>query len=309
MKRSLSLKGEALTAWLLVTPFLALLIVVLFAPFIGIFAKSFSVSDSFGLPFISSNEALSFADLSLANYALVLLEPRNQSIIVATVLISVIVATLLSVVGIFVGYHMVRKSRFPGAISAIVTYPSLAPAITVILAIVWMVSPAGPISYVLFQWLEVIEQPLQLSGSWTAVIIGDMALFATLSVRMSASLFEMVDPALEDASASLGASDRETFFNISLPLVLPGVAAIWILVFIRTMVAYVAALLLGGGSNGVVVLPLEIFNRIQSLGISGTMAQICAYSVVLAAVTIMGRFAYVLLIRKVFKGRLSEEMV
>jgi ABC-type spermidine/putrescine transport system permease subunit I len=307
MKAFSAQRRETVTAWLLVAPFIALLLILLLVPFAAILLKSFSSSTAFGLPYLSGQETLSSIVPTLSNYALVLNDPHNREVIVRTLAISVVVATILAVVGIAVGYYMARRPRIAPALSAIVTYPSLAPAITIIFGILWFISSTGPINHLLFQTLEWINEPLELTGTFAAVVIGDLALFATISVRMTASLFEMVDVALEDASSSLGATERETFFNIVLPLVLPGVAAIWIFVFIRTMVAYVAALILGGGSKGVVVLPLEIFNRIQSLGISGTMAQICAFAVVLAVITLLGRFLYVLVVRRLFRGTLSVE--
>ena len=300
-------RRESLVALTLALPYVVLLSILLLVPFVAILMKSLSSGDSFGLPLLSTGG--SDGVFTLANYMFVLFDPASQKIFLTTVFISVAVATLLSAIGVCVGYYMMKRPGISGLISAIVTYPSLAPAITIILAILWMISPAGPVNYLLFRALGVIDFPIQFTGTMTAVIIGDIALFSTLAVRMAASLFEMVDPALEDASISLGANERETFFNVSLPLVLPGLTAIWVMVFIRTMVAYVAALLLGGGSMGVVVLPLEIFNRIQSLGVSGTMAQVCAYSVVLAMATLAGRLIYVFLIRRVFKGKLTGAVI
>jgi ABC-type spermidine/putrescine transport system permease subunit I len=300
---------EIMTAWLLATPYIVLLAVLVFLPFAAILIKSLSASTSFGLPYLSSSERLTTITPTLANYALILDDPHNREVIWRTVAISVTVASLLAVIGIATGYYLARNQTVAPTVSAIVTYPSLAPAVTIIFGILWFISSTGPINSLFFQYLEWFIEPLELTGTFAAVVIGDLALFATISVRMTSSLFEMVDPNLEDASASLGANFRQTFFHVLLPLVLPGVAAIWIFVFIRTMVAYVAALILGGGSRGIVVLPLEIFNRIQSLGISGTMGQICAFSVVLAAITLLGRFASVIVIRRLFRGSPSAETV
>jgi ABC-type spermidine/putrescine transport system permease subunit I len=297
------------TAWLLVTPYILLLALLVFLPFAAILIKSLSASTSFGLPYLSGDERLSTLTFTGANYVQIFADPHNRDVIVRTLAISVTVPTILAVVGLFAGYYLARNQTKAPTISAIVTYPSLAPAVTIIFGILWFISSTGPINQLFFQYLEWIGEPLELTGTFAAVVIGDLALFATISVRMTASLFEMIDVSLEEASSSLGATDGQTFLHVLLPLVLPGVAAIWIFVFIRTMVAYVAALIMGGGSRGIVVLPLEIFNRIQSLGISGTMAQICAFSVVLAAITLLGRFVSVLVIRRIFRGSPAAETV
>lgn len=302
-------RRETLLAWLLAAPFTLMLLGLLVAPFLSIAIKSFSDSASFGLPFLGSQETLGEMRLGLGHYAEIMTEPHNRAVIFNTVIISAIVATLLMLIGMGTGYFMARHRSLAPTVSAIVTYPSLAPAVTVIFGILWFMSPTGPINFIFFQQLEWIDAPLEFSGTFTAIIVGDLALFATLAVRMMASLFEMIDPALEDAATSLGASERETFFDVLLPLAAPGLAAVWVFIFIRTMVAYVAALVLGGGAKGIVVLPLEIFARIQQLGISGTMAQICAFAVVLAVITLMGRALYLFIVRRAFRDRLQGEIL
>lgn len=309
MPKTASSRREALLAWLLAAPFTLMLLGLLVAPFLSIAAKSFSGSASFGLPLLGGADGLAGLQPTARHYVSILTEPHNQAVILNTLAISAVVATLLTLVGIGTGYFMARNRALAPTVSAIVTYPSLAPAVTIIFGILWFMAPTGPINHLLFQQLEWIESPLEFSGTFLAVVVGDLALFSTLAVRMMASLFEMIDPGLEDASASLGATERETFTHVLLPLAAPGLAAVWVFIFIRTMVAYVAALVLGGGAKGIVVLPLEIFTRIQSLGISGTMAQICAFAVVLALITLAGRALYLAIVRHAFRDRLKGEIL
>lgn len=309
MRTSTYNRRETMLAWLLAAPFTLMLLGLLIAPFLSIALKSFSGTSTFGLPFLGGAESMGQMQLGFGHYIEILTEPHNQAVILNTLAISAVVATLLMLIGMGTGYYMSRHKALAPTISAIVTYPSLAPAVTIIFGILWFMSPTGPINFIFFQQLEWIDSPLEFSGTFTAIVVGDLALFATLAVRMMASLFEMIDPALEDAAASLGASDREVFFDVLLPLAAPGLAAVWVFVFIRTMVAYVAALVLGGGARGIVVLPLEIFSRIQQLGISGTMAQICAFAVVLAVITLLGRALYLFIVRRAFRDRLQGEIL
>ncbi|ONG51787.1 hypothetical protein BKE38_15580 [Pseudoroseomonas deserti] len=303
------IRRETWLAWLLAAPFTLMLLGLLVAPFLSIAIKSFSGSSSFGLPFLGGADGIVGLQPTTAHYVAILTEPHNQQVILVTLAISAVVATLLTLIGIGTGYYMARRPGLAPTISAIVTYPSLAPAVTIIFAILWFMAPTGPVNHILFQQLELIDEPLQFTGTFTAIVLGDLALFSTLAVRMMASLFEMIEPALEDASSSLGATFRQTFLSIVLPLAAPGLAAVWVFIFIRTMVAYVAALVLGGGAKGIVVLPLEIFSRIQSLGISGSMAQICAFAVVLATITLLGRAVYLAIVRRAFRDRLQGEIL
>jgi putative spermidine/putrescine transport system permease protein len=146
-----------------------------------------------------------------------------------------------------------------------------------------------------------------MTGTMVAVVLGDFALFATLAVRMMASLFDLIDPAVEQASESLGATAWQTFSRVTLPLALPGLAAVWIFVFIKATTAYVAALLLGGGTTGIVVVALEIYSQVQGLGISATLGQVCALAVMLALGTMLGRALYLAIVRRAFAERLAGE--
>jgi len=60
------------------------------------------------------------------------------------------------------------------------------------------------------------------------------------------SALQLIDPALQDAARSLGASRATVFRRIVLPLALPGVQSGVILVFVLAVSAYVTPMLVGG---------------------------------------------------------------
>jgi putative spermidine/putrescine transport system permease protein len=68
-----------------------------------------------------------------------------------------------------------------------------------------------------------------------------------------------VDPACEQASSDLGASPAATFWHVTFPLTLPGVAAGAIMVFTLAVSAYVTPALLSGGR--ITVLSMLIFQQ------------------------------------------------
>ncbi len=57
---------------------------------------------------------------------------------------------------------------------------------------------------------------------------------------------QSIDPALEEAARSLGASRFTTMLRVVVPLSLPGVQAGTVLVFVLTISSYVIPILLGG---------------------------------------------------------------
>ena len=57
---------------------------------------------------------------------------------------------------------------------------------------------------------------------------------------------QSIDPALEEAAQSLGASRLRTMLKVVFPLSLPGIQAGTVLVFVLTISSYVIPILLGG---------------------------------------------------------------
>ena len=68
---------------------------------------------------------------------------------------------------------------------------------------------------------------------------------------------EQLDPALESAAVSLGASQARAFFRITVPLSAPGVVAGAILSFALTISAFITPAMVGGGSF--IVIPTLIY--------------------------------------------------
>jgi putative spermidine/putrescine transport system permease protein len=69
-----------------------------------------------------------------------------------------------------------------------------------------------------------------------------------------------LDPALERAGRSLGASRRTVFLRVILPLTMPGVQSGCIMVFIMSISAYVTPVLLGG--MRVKTMPMTVVDRL-----------------------------------------------
>jgi putative spermidine/putrescine transport system permease protein len=77
-------------------------------------------------------------------------------------------------------------------------------------------------------------------------------------------IIRSIDPSIEEAARSLGASRWRTFFSITVPLSLPGILAGFILVFALAISSYVVPVLMGGWK--VVVMPMHIYQQIAEMG-------------------------------------------
>ena len=79
-----------------------------------------------------------------------------------------------------------------------------------------------------------------------AVVLGIIAINLPFTVLTLQSVFEGIDPRLEEAAASMGAPPSRAFWRIVFPLALPGVLIAAVLCFILCMNAFATPVLLGG---------------------------------------------------------------
>ncbi|MEM6588644.1 MAG: molybdate ABC transporter permease subunit [Pseudomonadota bacterium] len=140
-------------------------------------------------------------------------------------------ATVLSLpLGIFTG-HALARWQFPGKqiVNGLVHLPLvLPPVVTGYLLLLAFGSNTA-----LGGFMESIGLPLAFR--WTGAALAASVMAFPLMVRAIRLSIEAVDPGLEEAAATLGASRIWVFMTITLPLILPGILAGSILAFAKAM--------------------------------------------------------------------------
>ena len=101
--------------------------------------------------------------------------------------------------------------------------------------------------------LGLIDFPLDLLYSTSAVVVGLMTILLPYMVISIANTLAGLDQRYEEAAQSLGAGPVRTFLHVTLPLSTPGVASGMLLVFLLTLSAYVTITLLGGPRSKLLV--------------------------------------------------------
>jgi len=94
--------------------------------------------------------------------------------------------------------------------------------------------------------LGLVREPLDLMYNETGVLIAMVNMLLPYVIFPVLSALLAIPPELRQASASLGAGAVRTFWRITLPLSLPGVAAGGLLVFIVSLGFFITPALLGG---------------------------------------------------------------
>jgi molybdate transport system permease protein len=76
---------------------------------------------------------------------------------------------------------------------------------------------------------------ITLAFQWTGAALAASIMAFPLMVRAMRLAIEAVDPRLEEAAATLGASRLKVFSTVTLPLILPGIIAGAVLAFAKAM--------------------------------------------------------------------------
>lgn len=145
------------------------------------------------------------------------------------------VATLANVVFAFAAGYLLARRRFPGRrlVDALVVLPWALPGTVLAIALATTFS---------------VHQPLAgrfvLVGTFAVLPLAYFIRNVPLVTRAALTSFRQLDPSLEEAAASLGASRATALRRVVLPLVLPGLAAGALLAWVTALGEFVASILL-----------------------------------------------------------------
>jgi spermidine/putrescine transport system permease protein len=96
---------------------------------------------------------------------------------------------------------------------------------------------------------SLIDAPLPLLYNDFAIVVGLVYSYAPFMILALFSSISKLGPDLREASADLGASPAVTFWRVTLPLTVPGIAAGCVFVFVLSIGNFVTPDLLGGGKR------------------------------------------------------------
>jgi putative spermidine/putrescine transport system permease protein len=223
--------------WILLAAPLATFLALFLAPLLNLLVLSF-------FRFDRTTGAL--AEATLQNYVKFLSDPFYLGILWRTLKLALLTTLTTLLLGYPVAYHLTRCS---GRTRAYLTLLIVAPLLVsvVVRSFGWLVilGPHGLVNSVL-TGLGIVSDPLRLLYTETAIVIGLTHVFLSFMVLSVAASLGRIDPALIRAAQNLGASERQAFVRVVLPLSLPGVAAGSLIVFTLAASAFITPALLGG---------------------------------------------------------------
>ena len=164
---------------------------------------------------------------------------------------SFLLATLTGLVTLIIGYpvayftaNLATKKRSLSI--ALIMLPFWISSLLRTYGWIILLGNTGIINNILIK-LNIIGTPLNMMYKFSTILIGTVYMLIPFMIIAIYNSVDKLDKSLLEASSDLGASKRETFINITLPLTLPGIAGGFTLVFIPSLGLFFISDLLGGG--------------------------------------------------------------
>jgi thiamine transport system permease protein len=183
--------------------------------------------------------------ISLGALGDVLTDPGIRSVAWFT-LWQALVSTLVTIVIAMPGAYVLARYRFRGRtmVRALVTVPFVLPTVVVAAAFLALL-------------------PERYHGTVWAILVAHVFFNYAVVVRTVGSLWSHLDPRMEEAARTLGASRWRAMREVTLPLLRPAIVAAGSIVFLFTFTSFGVVLLLGGPLHP--TLEVEIYRRTTQL--------------------------------------------
>ncbi|MET7513641.1 molybdate ABC transporter permease subunit [Streptomyces sp. NPDC005480] len=196
--------------------------------------------------------------------------------------LSLICATAATAVSLVLGVPLawlLARTEFPGRglVRALVTLPLVLPPVVGGVALLLALGRNGVVGQLLDSWFG-ITLPFTTAG----VVVAESFVAMPFLVISVEGTLRAADPRFEEAATTLGASRFTAFRRVTLPLIMPGIAAGAVLAWARALGEFGATITFAGNFPGrTQTMPLAVYLALQN-----DPAAAIALSLVLLAVSI-----------------------
>lgn len=167
--------------------------------------------------------------------------PQNQ-VLFNTIILGTSVATVGTAIGFLFAYVQVRVP-LPMPLKKFMHYmallPIVSPPFALALAAIILFGRAGLITR------DLLGIDFNIYGLQGMVLVMSLSFFPVAYISLS-GLMRALDPALDEAATNLGASRWRTFRTVTFPLLLPGLASGFLLLFVEALADLGNPIVLGG---------------------------------------------------------------
>ena len=194
-------------------------------------------------------------------------------------------ATVVSLpFGVLVAYALARWNFWGRtALNGLVHLPLILPPVVTGYLLLVTFGRKGWVGQYLDQWFGIV-----FAFRWTGAALAAGIMAFPLMVRAIRLAIEAVDPKLEDAAGTLGASRPWVFVTVTLPLILPGIIAGAILAFAKAMGEFGATITFVANIPGQTqTLPSAIYAFLQVPGGDDAAARLVWVAIAIAMAALL----------------------
>ena len=235
----MSREGRHLAFFLLLTPFLLWVLLLVVIPHIDLFMLS-----------IREKIAPRVYETSLANYMDLFGEPVYVVTLVRTIVMSLLATALTIVVSFPLAYYIAKIAR--GRARTTLFMMCLLPfwVSEIVRVFGWMIilRETGVLSHFL-QWLGIVDHNVEFLYNDVAVMLGLVYTSTLFMVVPLISTIDSLDDSFIEAGYDLGAGGFTVMRTIVIPYAMPGIMAGSIIVFMLCLGNYLTPTLMGGKSG------------------------------------------------------------
>ncbi|BDR16285.1 molybdate ABC transporter permease subunit [Vibrio sp. STUT-A11] len=186
--------------------------------------------------------------------------------------------------GVLLAWLLSRKTFFgKSVLDSLIHLPLVLPPVVIGYLLLLSLGRQGVIGSWLYEHFGLV-----FSFNWKGAVVACIVVALPLMVRSVRLSLESVDPKLEHAASTLGASRLKVFMTITLPLTLPGIITGTMLSFARSLGEFGATISFVSNIPGETqTIPLAMYNFIETPGAEMEAARLCIISIALALSTLM----------------------
>lgn len=186
--------------------------------------------------------------------------------------------------GVLLAWLLSRKTFFgKSVLDSLIHLPLVLPPVVIGYLLLLSLGRQGFIGSWLYEHFGLV-----FSFDWKGAVVACIVVALPLMVRSVRLSLESVDPKLEHAASTLGASPFKVFMTITLPLTIPGIITGTMLSFARSLGEFGATISFVSNIPGETqTIPLAMYNFIETPGAEMEAARLCIISIALALSTLM----------------------
>lgn len=172
-----------------------------------------------------------------------------------TMVMGLLTATGGTLVGFLFAFTLVRcRPPFPRLLHVLALIPTISPPFAIAIAAILLFGRSGLITSNLLHIPS--GQGINDLYGMDGLVFVQIITFFSVAYLILRGMLERIDPALEEAAQSLGASRLHILRTVTLPLLIPGIAGSFLLLFVESLADLGNPLLISGNTT---VLSAEIF--------------------------------------------------